>query len=303
MASFGGATGRRNLVSLMTSVIGLLGAQAYAGDVWFVNSVIGTNAAGKGTKNSSPVATLDYAIGLATANKGHIIVVTPGHVENVSAASAITGDVAGVSILGQGTGRSRPTFTWTTTDGTIVVSAAAVRISNCVFDLTGIDAVVTGFTITGTGCEFDHNEIILANASAQCTTAITSAATADRLWIHDNKIHGTTDAGCAAGMVLVGGDDIVIENNYIHGAFTTSLGGIQNVTTAGLRWLIKGNTIVNSTASSTVCVTLVATTTGSVEGNSFSVLSGTAPVVGAALNFTGRNYYKAAAGAAAGTLL
>lgn len=305
MASIG-LTSRRGFVTAMNTLMGQLGALGRTGNVFFVSSTQSGAAddTNHGTDPNHACATINYTIGRCTASNGDIVVVLPGHVESITAAASIALNVAGVSLIGVGNGRNRPTLTWTTAVGaSIDITAANCRISNFVLLLNGVDAVTAGINIQAADCEIDGNEIVLADATYQATLGILTTAAADRLHIHHNRIYGTIDAGCATAIRVVGGNDIHIEDNYIHGAFTTTLGGVQNVTTACLRVKIANNTIVNSTASSTICITLVSTTTGSCTGNRLGILSGTAPVVGAALDVMGANYYKAAAGAAAGTLI
>lgn len=273
------------------------------GNIFFVHSGTGTNGAGYGRNPDAPTATLDYAIGLCTASQGDRIYVMPGHAESLTGAAAVALDVAGVKVVGLGQGRNRPVFTYTTAVGASVdVSAANCAIENCVF-VVGYDAITAMFNITGADFTFRGNEIVTATASYQATLGILTTAAATRLTVDNNYFHGTTDAGTATAIRIVGGDDHSITNNVILGAFTTTLGGIQNVTTACVNLKISGNTIANLTASASVAITLVSTTTGMVTNNRLSVLTGTAPVVGAALNGVGGNYYCAAAGVTAGTLL
>ena len=106
------------------TVRGLPLQQAHPGNVYWVNNS-GVNPDGGANGSDSgkgtylrPFSTVDYAIGRCTANRGDIIMVMPGHAEDVGSASAITSDIAGVAIVGLGTGAKRPTFTFTATDGT-----------------------------------------------------------------------------------------------------------------------------------------------------------------------------------------
>lgn len=101
----------------------------------------------KGTFDS-PFATLDYAIGRCTANRGDIIVIKPGHAETISSATALALDVAGVAIVGLGVGSNRPTFTLdTATTATIGVSAANISMTNVVISANFAD-IVSAFTLT-----------------------------------------------------------------------------------------------------------------------------------------------------------
>ena len=92
------------------------------GDVYFVHSSTG-NANNTGLTPSDALATIDGAINKCTASQGDIIIVMPGHAENIAAATSLVVDVAGISIIGLGRGRNRPVLSFTNTAGRIPVSA------------------------------------------------------------------------------------------------------------------------------------------------------------------------------------
>lgn len=128
--------------------------QSHPGKVFWVSNstalLSGQRGGSDGNKGTfdSPFATVDYAIGQCTANRGDIIFVKPGHAETLSAAGAIAADVAGVAVIGLGTGSLRPTFTFdTATTATISVSAANFAFKNCVFTANFAD-IVAPFTLT-----------------------------------------------------------------------------------------------------------------------------------------------------------
>ena len=121
---------------------------------WVSNSTVmlpgqksGSNG-NDGTFNA-PFATLDYAIGKCTASRGDIIMIKPGHAENVTAAAGIVVDVAGVAIVGLGTGSLRPRFTFTTADtADIDITAANCSFVNLEFRANFLD-VAAGLDISG----------------------------------------------------------------------------------------------------------------------------------------------------------
>jgi hypothetical protein len=237
------------------------------------------------------------------ASRGDIIYVMPGHTESLTSATTLQCNVAGVTIRGLGDGALRPTFTLsTTTAATIAVSAANVTIDNVIIDMTGVDAIVAGITPTATNFTLSNSFIITATATNQATLGILTTAAASRMKLINNEFIGSNDAGTAAAVRIVGGNEHVIKDNRFYGAYTTSLGAIDNATTACLRCQITGNFIQNATASSTVCMTFQATSTGVIANNRMQILSGTAPIVGAAMSWVGANYY-AATIATAGTLI
>ncbi len=103
------------------------------GSVFFVDS--GSENAGNnedsGLNPNAPNATIDYAVSRSdvVANNGDIIIVMPGHSETAS--TQITCDVAGLSIIGLGVGRSRPLITANATAVDVFnVTAANVHIEN-----------------------------------------------------------------------------------------------------------------------------------------------------------------------------
>lgn len=122
------------------------------GEIFFVDSATGTNAAGGGKSPDSPLATLDYAIGLCTASKGDTIYLMPGHAETISGADGFDADVAGIRIIGLGWGALRPTFNFTATASKVSVGAANVTIQNVRF-VAGISAVVVGVNVEAAGVD------------------------------------------------------------------------------------------------------------------------------------------------------
>jgi hypothetical protein len=76
------------------------------GNIFFVDSgsATGANSVGAGQNPDAPFLTIDYAVGQCTANNGDIIYVMPGHAEVVAAAAGLDLDVAGITIVGLGSG-------------------------------------------------------------------------------------------------------------------------------------------------------------------------------------------------------
>jgi len=123
----------------------------YSGNVWWVDSGTGSDG-NQGTFDRS-WATIDYAIGRCTANNGDVILVKAGHAENLALADAIDADVAGVHIMGLGSGDDRPTLTYTATAGELVIGAANVTVSNFRF-VAGISNVAMGISVETAGDGF-----------------------------------------------------------------------------------------------------------------------------------------------------
>lgn len=117
-------------------VLGGAGSYFSTGQFWFVDSNNGS-AGGDGTAGY-PLASIAGAmvriVASARSNRGDTIVAMPGHAETVSSSTGLAMSVAGVTVIGVGTGSLRPTITLDTANtATIAVSAANVQFVNVVF--------------------------------------------------------------------------------------------------------------------------------------------------------------------------
>lgn len=165
-----------------------------------------------------PFLTIDAAINHAAA--GDIIAVKEGHSETVTAAAGIDADVAGISIIGLGNGRRRPTVNFTTaTTADIDIDAANISISNMFFDLTGVDALVAPFDVNAADFTLEGCEILMADACGQAVECILTATAADRMRVIGNTFRAT-NAGANNAISIEGTPDgIEIAYNHIYGDF------------------------------------------------------------------------------------
>lgn len=257
------------------------------GNAYFVDSV--TGSATGGYTMDAPAATLTQALALCVANNNDTIWVFPTHVESVTAAAGIAISKAGVEIRGIGRGRFRPVITFSTsTAAQITVTGANTTIRNCIFDLTGIDAIVAGFSVTAADVAFRENEFIMQAAAASPALGILTAATAARFVVDSNRFLGlaTTTGGTLAACVQHEvGVDFLFNGNYFRGKMTQA---ILNATTI-LGGLISNNNFHIYTGTKAVAV--ASATTGFASGNHVIVPSGTSPFVGAGYSWGGGNTY------------
>jgi len=166
---------------------------------WVSNSSVippgssaGRDQAGK-TSYQRPLATVAYALTRCVAGQGDIIFVMPGHAETISSATALGLSVAGVTIIGLGSGSSRPTFTLdTAATSTIAVSAANIALSNLIFtanfaDITSVFTLTTAkdfyvekclFKATATNMNFLN--LVDTNATSNDADGLTMV---DNVWI------------------------------------------------------------------------------------------------------------------------
>ena len=219
--------------------------------IWFVDSEAthAADAVSSGRNPDIPFATLDYAISHALMAAGDVIYVMPGHSENIATATSIDVDVAGIRIIGLGSGATRPRFDFDAADSAFDVGASDCVIRGLVFR-PGITSTLIGVEIetgvTGTvieDCEFavgeaagtdefvlalkltsgNHDTVIRRNtfrtdaADASCTDCIDLAAAASRVRIEDNVFVGNWSTaaisdGAACTNILIARNKIKVED-------------------------------------------------------------------------------------------
>lgn len=214
--------------------------------IWFVDSGA-TNAAdavSSGRNPNVPFATLDYAISHAKVTADDTIYVMPGHSENIATGTTIDVDVAGISIIGLGSGSLRPRFDFDAADSAFDIGDNDCLIRNLTFR-PGITATLIGIDIesgvTGTvieDCEFlvgedagtdefvltiklvsgNHDTIIRRNtfrtdpSDGDCTDCIDITAAASRVRIEDNVFVGNwSTAAISDGAACA--DIYIVRNN------------------------------------------------------------------------------------------
>jgi hypothetical protein len=117
--------------------------------------------------------------------------VMPGHSENLTAASAITSDVAGVAIVGLGSGSLRPTFNWTTADtATWVISAANCSFSNLIFNAKFADVAIMFDVSAVEGVTFEHCEFKEDATNLNWVIVLDFATGASDVYISDCRFIG-----------------------------------------------------------------------------------------------------------------
>jgi len=217
-------------------------------DIFFVDSVTGTDAAGNGQHPDAPVATIDYAVGLCTASKGDVIYVLPGHNEGLGDAQ-INIDVIGVSVIGLGSGSLRPRIDFDHANSSINIGANGCTVKNLTL-LPSITDVLVGIdvetTVTDTliediealpgedGAGVDDFALVV-DIKVGCTRT-----TVRRLKVRQ---HGS-GAGYIAGIRLSGAsDDILIEDCDIHIVGAGVVAPINGITTLSTNVRIKGCTL------------------------------------------------------------
>ena len=208
------------------------------------------------------MATVTAAIAECTASVGDYIVILPGYTEDV-AATDVTVNVAGVTIMGLGDGADRPTFTHTAVGSTFALDAASITLDNLLFTSSAAATILV---------DVNSTDATVKNCEFRMLTAVTavdinggSANACDRAKVLNCIFDASTDGpDTAIGLDEVA-DSVIIDGNYAYGLFDDAC--VHNVTGKVLTWLrITNNTLVNTTAASH-SIELVSACTGLIAGN------------------------------------
>lgn len=221
------------------------------------------------------VATLAAGLARARAGLGDYVVCLPGHAENIADATTVSAAlVAGVRVIGVGSGTLKPTFTFTATASSIAVSVANVVFSGCLWLLDGINAVVNAFNITGPDFKFVNNEVEVSTTAKAAAIVMTIGTGAHRADVSNNVFRGLTSAAVTNGILVSGAvTDVRIANNEMIFASTTTNGNI-NVTGVAIGLKILDNLLNNAVAASVACIKYAnVAITGICSGNRMTVLS------------------------------
>jgi len=238
------------------------------------------------------VTTLNAGLARCRSGEGDIVVVLPGHAENVSAADQMSNLVAGTRILGFGEGSNRPKFTWTVATATFLFDVADVTLDNCVLQMAAAGnagvTVAAPITVSAATCRITNCRINFGDdANDIVTVGITTTAAANGFHFLRNECIGATAAECTAFLQIVGGDAVRIEGNYISGATSsTTVGLVRVLTTATTNVAIMHNYIAHNKTSSTEALTLLAATTGFMDGNNLAVLDNASVAMNTVGNIT-----------------
>lgn len=212
-----------------------------------------------GNSWETPFATISYAVeaDLCTASNGDVILVAPGHTESITNATSVTTagsciiDIAGVNIIGLGTGSLIPTLTMTTaTSATMSITAANCRVKNIKF-VSGINNCAVAITAAAGAdglivedCQF------FDTTTSEFLIGVSIADGCDDCRIRRNYIRGVLSNGATAGIRLVANsDDTVIEGNTIIGTYSVANINAESDPTASVGLVIRGNVLYNSTAN------------------------------------------------------
>ncbi len=222
--------------------------------------------------------TIDEAIDLATASVGDVILVAPGHAENIASAAAVDADVIGLTIWGLGNGSLVPTLSFTAADGTVLVQADNVTFKNIRF-LTSLDSVAVGVDIVANSDYATFKDCVWWEVGDNTGTDEFDIA----LRIGNACINTTID-GCmfrseaaeAVAAISSSNDTsyTTIQNCRIMGDYSTAAVNFSSVASTDLHILdntiINGDLVADNGLNAEPAIEIVDATGGFVKGNFFA---------------------------------
>ena len=251
----------------------------HPGEVYWVNGtsvkLTGAKSGSNGNKGTfyEPFATIDYAVGKCTANRGDIIMVMPGHSEDIAAATSLVLDVAGIAVIGLGSGSLRPDLNFSATAGSIEIDAADVTIINMTMT-ADVSAVVVGLNVDADGftmqnCEFTYN------ATGDDFITMVDIDAFDNASITGCKFIAEDTAGCDEAIRIDDAHNTTFMHNHIYGDFTDGCiigeGALSNNLT------ISDNSLYNSDTTAGFLLDCNVASTGLFVNNRMGTLFATAP--------------------------
>jgi len=241
------------------------------GSIFFVdsgNTSAGGDAVNKGSDPSTPYLTIDYAVGKCTADKGDVIFVMPGHVEDLALGASIDADVAGISIIGLGVGPSRPRIDYNGNTALFIIGASGVTVANLTFR-PSVTVVSNAISIepSNTDTRLLDLEVIPGEDGAgvdEFLNAIVVRSGGHRTIVDGFRYsHHASVTGSQSAIHLVDASDRVhISNFWIEGSGAGWVAGIRGITTASTRILIENGMI---TCDDEPGIEFLTATTGSIS--------------------------------------
>jgi pectate lyase len=240
----------------------------HPGAIYFVDSgnSAASDSAGYGQNPDAPFATLDYAVGKCTASNGDVIYVMPGHAENLTAATSVDADVAGISIVGLGWGSLKPTFSTTAAAGSITVGAANVTIENIRLVANFATGTTTGMTLEAAAdnCTLRNIDFRDTSAANEFLIHISVATTVTDLLIEGCTFF--TAAGTMSGSVVFAGSSTNTRIKDSIWYVDSSDSVIDHQTTAAVNFWMENSVVINvDTGAAGYCVELKTASTGCVH--------------------------------------
>lgn len=213
--------------------------------------------------------TISAALSSCVASRGDTIIVLPGYSETLTAAKSLS--VAGVTIIGLGSGSLKPQITVNGAVDGFDFTAANVTVDNFHFTAPETDEATSMMNFGAAGCTARNISGIGSKTSKNFVDCITIASGADDLTLENIKFNNTTVAVNSFLSIEAAVARLKITDFYAFGDVATA-GIIDAATATQLNWK---RVEVHVVGSSKPAATLDSNPTGSIVDSKFSGTSTT----------------------------
>lgn len=229
-----------------------------------------------------PLATITQALSLCTASRGDKIILLPGHAESVASAAALDFNVAGVEVIGVGTGSVRPTITLTTANtATVRISANDVKIQNILFKGNFLAIATCIILTTATDVQIldcDFRDVDATHGFVKAIKTHTVDNSNDGLVVRNCNMlgTGTTAATCLVN-VLQAIDRMQVRDNNVFIQGTTATTGVLVLATSKVMTTVfidSNNAQSLYTGSAGALIVGTTGSTGMVSNNNIGIVTG-----------------------------
>jgi hypothetical protein len=195
-----------------------------------------------------------------------VLIVAAGHAETIAGATTLAMDVAGVQIIGLGTGALRPTLTYSATASIINITAADCTLEN--FLIVGaIDNIVTGIALSAAadGTTLRNIEMRDGASDEEFLIAISIATLCTDVTIDGFRFHGL-GGGMTECILLVGAADrLTLVNSFIRCDASAQI--VDGAAAASVGVEVARNTFINIDTAAGLGVAFHNSSTGFVHDN------------------------------------
>lgn len=216
---------------------------------------------------SNPANSIENCMDLCVANRGDIIMVKPGHVENLGAAAALTFDVAGVTVVGTGRGGKQAKIEWDTATGAIAdIEADNVSICN-MWMHANFANVTVGWNVAADYFTIEGCRITDGSSTLEWVAFVQIADDADYFSFIGNDVRlytgSTTNAVVATTGESVG---MRVTGNFVAACGVTALFDLDAEAITGYP-IFRDNVLMNLDTTTGKIVTIDAATVGLFANN------------------------------------
>lgn len=255
------------------------------GDVYYVDDSGTDSASGvRGKTPDKPFASIDFAIGQCTANQGDVIYAMPGHAETISTATGLVADIAGISIIGIGSGEDRPKLTLSAAASKVSITAASVRFQNFILISSFTGGVNIGVSLgaSANGCVLKDLEFRETANTKEWLIGINVAADCDNILIEGLRYFGIDGGSTTQVIKFAGGSDYSIVRDFL--IYVDASGAVIDALTAASLFLTIGNGVIhNLDTGAGLSVSVKSDTTGFMHDLRISALKEGVSPAGAAM--------------------